>query len=41
LGPALLHVAEALPLFCAVALINAVGVMRLCSRTKVEPAESV
>jgi low temperature requirement protein LtrA len=35
------HVAEALPLFCAVAVLNAVAVMRLCPRTMVMPAEAV
>jgi low temperature requirement protein LtrA len=32
------HVAEALPLFCAVAVVNAVAVVRLRSQTSVEPA---
>ena len=35
------HVAEALPLYCAVAVLNAVGVVRLRSRTTVVPADAI
>jgi len=35
-----IHVAEALPLYCVVAVLNAVGVVRLRSRTRVVPAEA-
>ncbi len=35
------HLAEALPLYGAVAVLNAVGVVRLRSRTKVVPADAI